>query len=529
MPLKIQAILLQTIVFVLLAIMLFVAWSCTMQINYQFNRIEFAHKQQMCLLSISNAFQTMHEQTAELFIFGKAKIEDIKQAQKITDRKIEELRRLTASEDKYLDDTPEQIEEQEEAERTEEFIAILESFKTAVKEILLDLENNPEKARQTFLQKIQGKYIVRIKRLTRIAIRDEIAEVDKTRLKIRQSITFNSTLLILIIFTCTTVIFVTGRYFKNKLVSPLEEVSNGFEKIANGHFQLQPNRVSYPTEISILIENYNNLAEKFEQKHVEHKTLESKLSTQIEQKTKELTKTNKKLKHLDTVRAQFLADISHELRTPLTAIRGETEIRLRRDGHDEDEYRATLARVKVLSDQMAVLVDDLMFLARSEKDAIQFDFKTSDLEGIMSSVVNNFRVLAKEQNIEFQIDWPEEPLEILMDVFRLRQAFGVILDNALKYSFPSTKILIAIIAEKETAEVVVNNQGQQISPDELPYVFERFYRGEQNQNRTGSGLGLPIAKWIVEKHQGSIKIASDDNGVTTTTIILPRIQHPQEN
>ncbi len=209
------------------------------------------------------------------------------------------------------------------------------------------------------------------------------------------------------------------------------------------------------------------------------------------------------------MRMLFLADIGHELRTPLTVLRGEAEVALRGE-RAVDEHRETLGRIVTLTQQMGRLVEDLLFLARAEVGAVRFEMQPVALQDVLDIALAEARVLAISSDILLHATLPPEPCRIEGDVERLTQAFLIVLDNAIKYSDPGESAQLLLACDGAEATVRVRSYGPAIPPSDLPFVFNRFYRGRQVgvRNAEGSGLGLSIAKWIVDTHGGGISLTS---------------------
>lgn len=218
----------------------------------------------------------------------------------------------------------------------------------------------------------------------------------------------------------------------------------------------------------------------------------------------------------------FLADIGHELRTPLTVLRGEAEIALRGGSRTVDEHRDTLDRIVQLCQQMTRLVEDLLFLARAEVDAIRFDMQPLDLRDVVEIALSDAAVLAEDASVQITATEIAEQCRIKGDAGRLTQAMLIAMDNAIKYADRDATVQVSLTRVKGAALFTVRNPGPEIPAAELPFVFSRFYRARQSTTggQTGSGLGLSIAKWIVEGHGGRIEIASADH-TTELRIHLP--------
>ncbi len=238
-----------------------------------------------------------------------------------------------------------------------------------------------------------------------------------------------------------------------------------------------------------------------------------------------------KLTELNEARSQFFADISHELRTPLTVIRGEAEVTLRGKDKPVAEYKTALERIVQLTNQVNKLVGDLLFLSRSESGTIEIDKHPVPLLDILQEVHQEAHVLAERKHITVTLHTRSNTLIVNGDPQRLRQLFMTIVDNAVHYTRPGGSIEVDLDREGDYAGVVVADNGIGIPEAELPRVFQRFYRVKRAHHHmhmvhSGSGLGLPIAKWIAETHDGNISIASVPDQGTVVTIRLPLYRPP---
>jgi signal transduction histidine kinase len=238
----------------------------------------------------------------------------------------------------------------------------------------------------------------------------------------------------------------------------------------------------------------------------------------------ELRKTNAALSRVDQTRRQLFADISHELRTPLTMIRGEAQVALRGSKKSPAEYKEALQRIHDQAQQLGRLVDDLLFIARTDGGAPHLKRETVALHTLVGQVCLEAEVLADPRNIHIHFQTNVKSAMVTGDPGRLRQLFVILLENAIRYSKPAGRITVDISPALAGVAVSVIDSGIGIAPDELERVFERFYRGGNGAataNPEGSGLGLPVAKAIIDAHSGTVKIASKLNKGTTVTVTLP--------
>jgi two-component system, OmpR family, sensor kinase len=247
----------------------------------------------------------------------------------------------------------------------------------------------------------------------------------------------------------------------------------------------------------------------------------SELERQVRERTSELERANRRLRELDHLRVQFLADISHELRTPLTVLRGEAEVTLRGTALAETSYRDALTRIAAQASDMGRLVDDLLFLTRMETDTLRLERRLLRLDELLVQTIQDAEVLARGKDLGMDAEIPEVPVLVEGDGGRLKQALMIGLDNAVKYSDPRGRVTTSLEAKAGRATITICNGGTAVPAEDLPYVFERYFRGVRMRTSEGSGLGLPIAKWIFEKHGGTIALTSEPGGRTELRICLP--------
>ncbi|RNB87042.1 sensor histidine kinase [Brevibacillus fluminis] len=219
---------------------------------------------------------------------------------------------------------------------------------------------------------------------------------------------------------------------------------------------------------------------------------------------------------------QFIADASHELRTPLSVIRLNLERLFRNPDHTIEEESETISASMQETKRLTKLVTDLLTLARSDSNELQILKQRVRLDEIVLKSIRTFSQLAELKEITMKRD-VEEPLEIMGDEERLQQLMVILLDNALKYTQETGQITVSCKREGNWITIIVSDTGIGISQEELGYVFDRFFRGDKMRSRAeeGTGLGLSIAKWIVEAHDGKIRVESKEGAGTSFTITLP--------
>jgi heavy metal sensor kinase len=218
---------------------------------------------------------------------------------------------------------------------------------------------------------------------------------------------------------------------------------------------------------------------------------------------------------------QFTGDASHELRTPLAVIEAESSLALQRERSASD-YRESLEMISQEAVHMSVIIDQLLTLARADYGAEQFVFEEIDLGEALSDVASDAEVLCREKGLAFEYTQTENP-KVKGDRAKLRQLFLNLLANAIRYTPEAGRVSISLGQEDRMAVVAVSDTGIGIPQDELPLIFERFYRIDKGRSRGdgGSGLGLAICKYIAEAQNGTIEVTSEDGKGSTFSVWLP--------
>lgn len=236
-------------------------------------------------------------------------------------------------------------------------------------------------------------------------------------------------------------------------------------------------------------------------------------------RTRELEEANIRLTQLNATRMQFFADVSHELRTPLTVIRGQAEVVLRQADAAAADFARVMRQIVRRAERMARLVDDLLFLARSEAGVIGFTFRSVTIQEIVAETVFDVGPLRKSRNVTIALHQPPEPLWVYADAQRIAQVLLILLDNALSHAPDHTMVSLDVERNHNEVRVAVSDAGSGFSDIDRDRVFDRFYRGKDRASRRGVGLGLPIARWITEQHKGRIWI--DKQAAARVIVALP--------
>jgi signal transduction histidine kinase len=226
------------------------------------------------------------------------------------------------------------------------------------------------------------------------------------------------------------------------------------------------------------------------------------------------------LQQSEQVRRDMTADIAHELRTPLAVMRGNLEAML--DGvypFDAEHLNPVLNQVNLLTR----LVEDLRTLALAEAGQLPLEKRPFDLGGLIQRTITSFEAQAAAQQVVLHAEIASDLPTVDLDPDRMQQTVGILIANALRYTPPHGSITVAAKTDRVSVTIEVADTGSGIAPEDLPHVFDRFYRADKSRAREsgGSGLGLAIAKSIVEAHGGSIAAASQHGQGTQLIVRLP--------
>lgn len=304
------------------------------------------------------------------------------------------------------------------------------------------------------------------------------------------------------------------------VLRPVERITSCLRDLEAGDLAKRI-QLSFYDEFNDIGDSINRMAQKLEIKQDKLLELNAYLERIVQDRTAELKRNNAELKKIDDDRKRFFADVSHELRTPLTTIAAEAEITRMIANGDIVAYDAALETILAQAGFLRRRIDDLLAIARSEHGKLVLEKTSVDLRIIAREAVQDVGGLLKASQLTAHIEQCEAPAEIEGDSRWLRQCIVTLLDNAIKFSRPGGSIDISVAVDDSRAFLNVRDYGEGVTTANLPLLFERFYQTETGQRQGGTGIGLSIARWIVEEHGGRIIATNEQRGVTIR-VILPR-------
>jgi signal transduction histidine kinase len=285
----------------------------------------------------------------------------------------------------------------------------------------------------------------------------------------------------------------------SRLAQPIRRLTGAARDLSEGHLDVRVIPPSSSPEVRELSEAFNAMAERL-QRSIEFIRLDRDRSR------------------------DFLADVSHELRTPIAALRTFNELLADEATMDEATRNEFLEQSRQQIERLDWLATNLLELSKLESGLVLLDMRPDDLRAVVENSVQQQMPSAERKDIKLTMSVPDEPIRQRHDPQRLGQVLGNLIGNAIKFTPAGGQVDVTLESTKEGAEIRVVDTGVGIDPQELPMVFERFYRGAQahESRAAGSGLGLSIVRSIVEMHDGRVAITSTPGVGTQVSVALPR-------
>ena len=273
-------------------------------------------------------------------------------------------------------------------------------------------------------------------------------------------------------------------------------------------------------------EELENLAEELEK--IDAKALDSRIDLPGTQKelrdlAKAINDMLDRVNYAYQAQMRFVSDASHELRTPIAVIQGYAALLDRWGKSDPEAMQESIDAIRDEAKDMERLVEQLLFLARGDNDSQPVKPETFDLTAVAGEVLREEEMIHPERI--FLPVW-DQRIMVHADPGLIKQVIRILMDNSVKYSAPEGRIYLRVGVQDAMARVTVQDEGMGIPADSLPHMFERFYRTDQSRDRKtgGAGLGLSIAKWIVERHGGWFEVVSREGVGSRITFLIPLIR-----
>jgi len=289
-----------------------------------------------------------------------------------------------------------------------------------------------------------------------------------------------------------------GYFLSNSITERLKQLEAGARRLSEGDFGTRVN-LSGKDEVAQLGRAFNRMAERLEQAEAESV-------------------------RLDAARRDFIAAASHDLRTPLTSLRAMLDAIADGVVEEPDEYIQRSLRVIA---QLTSLTDDLVELARLDSGAAPLQRSTGSIGRVVTAAIEGAAPRAKEKGVRLAGSASPDLAPLLISEEAITRVLQNLLDNAIRHTGEGGEILVGVLDRNGMVEVSIQDNGEGIPPEHLPHVFERFYRGEKSRSRDGMetggvGLGLAIAKELVEAHGGRIWAESAPSRGTRISFTLPQ-------
>ncbi len=225
---------------------------------------------------------------------------------------------------------------------------------------------------------------------------------------------------------------------------------------------------------------------------------------------------------------EFVADASHELRTPLTVLNSATELLDRHRDEPLAAHGALFDDIRAEIERMERLATDLLTLARSDQGELELMVAPIDLAPLAGDVVRHVQPLAAEHDVQLALDADSTPATVEADPDRLQQVLLILIDNAIKHTPTGGSVTVRVRRLPNVGQIEVSDTGSGIPTEDLPRIFDRFYRADNARGRSygGTGLGLAIAKMLVDAHRGTLSVTSTVGAGTSVWVRLPLVDHP---
>lgn len=487
-------------------------------------RVDSVHRRFEVIAELDGNANNYAEQIAEVLLLGAEQMPDFHQAREEMRDAFERLREVTRAEVSSLGSMEEVRRELSDVEMASRMAELYRAIDMAAERVFaLQREGKQAEAVELFRRDVEYRLSNDFENLLESALDDERGEVARELEEVRtqqRRLLFWSLAISLLALICGAAL---GFGLNRSIVRPLQALAAGARALADGALGHRI-PVKGSDEFAALSKSFNEMAAAIEAQRAGLMAAQERLHSEVEARTRELSDANAKLKDVDVRRAQFLADVSHELRTPLTILRGEADVALR-GKPDPAALRDALAGVQAQATELGALLDDLLAFARSDAEDQSLERTRIQARWLVAAAAQEGAVLAEPRDVIIETDLRAGPAEIEVDQRRMRQALMIGLDNAVKHSPVGGRVTVSTTVDGDRLIIAIADEGDGVAEEDRGRVFDRFYRGRDGgRNVQGLGIGLSIAKEIVERHGGEISLGDGPSGGAVLAIALPLIE-----
>lgn len=323
----------------------------------------------------------------------------------------------------------------------------------------------------------------------RVDYNDKVYIVDVFRLFNHEQSVINLFLIIFLVGNAIAILlaFLISKYISKKILKPIRDITATANNISINDLEQRMEVPQADDEIRTLIVTFNDMISRLDKSFANQK--------------------------------QFISDASHELKTPISVIDGYVNLIDRWGKDDEAVLKESIDSIKAETEHMSKLVQQLLFLARTDNNTTNIASEKFSLNEVASEVLKDIGVL--DVNAETKLI-ENGDISIVGDEHLIKQLIWIFCENAIKYSRENPKITIEVGRNKDGAYVSVADNGIGISKEDIPHIFDRFFRADKSRNKTidGNGLGLSIAHWIIKSHNAEVKVDSEENKGTKFTVVF---------
>jgi len=301
------------------------------------------------------------------------------------------------------------------------------------------------------------------------------------------------------IFAMICVLFLLWGMLRRFVLTPLKQMQQAASRVESGDLSIKVN-LNQSTEWQTVGENFNRMVEVLRRQ-------QNRLQEEADTALARMKRAYEELKRVEQYKSDFFTNITHDLKTPITAIKGATNLLERKCTGEMASYIDIVQRN---IEKLSAMVQDLLDCSRLESGELKLDLSDNDLSEIVEDAILMAMPLAWKKRIELDYKVPDEPCIARIDPKRLEQVVMNLLSNAIKFSPEDAKVEVRLYREDRYWVVTVTDSGPGVPPDQADLIFQKFYHKDMDGKSSGMGLGLAIAKGIVEAHGGHIGISQPD-------------------